>query len=260
MNHALEVKRRLRAGETVFSAWITFSSTGIAEVVAGTGFDIVLIDTEHTSIGLDDLEAMIAAMSRWRPVVIVRVPGPDPLLVKRILDVGADGIIFPATMNAEETRRAVHMCKYAPAGDRGYGPRRATNYYRDTDAYVSAANDAIFVIPQIERMAAVEHADAIAAVPGVDVICLGPMDLSLSAGLLGQLEHPTIKGAIDRICDAARKRNLPVCLGMAVPPPEQPFWVEKGARLVIASDDLQVLSRGMTLNLKQCQELFPKKR
>ena len=121
---------------------------------------------------------------------------------------------------------------------------------------MAAANDAIFVIPQIERMAAVEHADAIAAVPGVDVICLGPMDLSLSAGLLGQLEHPTIKTAIDHICEAARKRSLPVCLGMAVPPEEQAYWVNKGARLVIASDDLQVLRRGMDLNLKQCRDLL----
>lgn len=256
MNHALEVKRRLRSGETVFSAWITFSSIGIAEVVAGTGFDIVLIDTEHTSIGLNELEAMIAAMSRWRPVVIVRIPGPDPLLVKRILDIGADGIIFPATMNAEETKQAVAMCKYAPVGRRGYGPRRATNYFRNTDTYVSNANDALFVIPQIEHINAVQHADAIAAVPGVDVVCLGPMDLSLSAGLLGQLDHPTVIGAIDRICEAANNRGLPLCLGMAVPPNEQPYWVKKGARLVIASDDLQVLGRGMTQNLKLCRELI----
>lgn len=248
---ALEIKQRLRRGDVVYCAWLTFNDSGVAEVLAGTGFDVILIDTEHTSITLENLQHAIAAMSRWDPVVIVRVQNHDPSRIKRILDIGADGIIAPMTMNAEQAAALVQACKYAPLGRRGYGPRRATDYFRDTDAYVATANDATFVIPQLEHVDAAQRAREIAAVPGVDALCQGPWDLSATAGLLGQVEHPRVVAALDAIFDAAREAALPVCMGYAAPPEQQAHWVAKGARMVIAADDLIALREGVADRLRE---------
>jgi len=243
---ALEVKARLRRGEIVYSTWLTFNDVGVAEVVGGSGYDIVLIDTEHTSITLHDLHRILAALQRWDPVTIVRVPSHDPGFIKRILDIGADGIIAPMTMDAAQTEDLVAACRYPPRGRRGFGPRRATDYFRDTARYMAEIDEATFVIPQIEHVEAAARAEAIAAVPGVDALCVGPMDMSGSAGVLGEWMHPAVQEGLDKVFAAARGRGLAVCMGMSLPAAEQPRWVAKGARLVIASDDLTALRSGLT--------------
>lgn len=253
---ALELKRRLRAGEIIYSAWITFNDPGVAEVLAGAGFDVILIDTEHTSITLENLQNHLAAIKRWDPVVIVRVPSHDPARIKRILDIGADGVIGPMTMDAEQCRALVGACKYAPVGRRGYGPRRATDYFRNTEAYVRDANEATFVIPQIEHVDAAARANEIAAVPGVDALCLGPYDMSATAGLLGQVDHPRMVAAMDQVFDAARAHNLAVCMGFYMPPEQLRKWADKGARFVIAADDLTNLRNGVTRDLEGAKRLL----
>ena len=255
---ALDVKAKLRRGEIVYSAWLTFNDVGVAEILAGSGFDIILIDTEHTSITLENLHHCLAAMKRWDPVTIVRVPGHDPSMIKRVLDIGADGVIGPMTMDAAQAARLVASCKYAPVGMRGYGPRRASDYYRDIDRYVAQANDATFVIPQIEHVDAAGRAQEIAAVPGVDALCLGPSDMSATAGLVGQLDHPTMVAAMDKVFDAARAKGLAVCMGFSLPPEQQPKWVAKGARLVIAADDLTNLKNGVARDLAEARRLLTK--
>ena len=255
-SRALEVKAKLRRGELVYSAWLTFNDVGVAEVLAGTGFDVILIDTEHTSITLENLHHCLAAMARWDPVTIVRVPGHEPATIKRILDIGADGVIGPMTMDAEQAARLVASCKYAPAGRRGYGPRRATDYFRNTAAYVADADAATFVIPQIEHVDAAARAPSIAAVPGIDALCLGPMDMSATAGLLGQLEHPRMLAAMDQVFDAARAKGLAVCMGFYLPPEQQSRWVAKGARFVIAADDLTNLRVGVARDLAEAKRLL----
>ncbi|MEY4680824.1 MAG: HpcH/HpaI aldolase family protein [Alphaproteobacteria bacterium] len=253
---ALEVKEKLRRGEVVYSAWLTFNDVGVAEVLAGSGFDIILVDTEHTSITLENLHHCLAAMKAWDPVTIVRVPGHDPSGIKRVLDIGADGVIGPMTMDAEQCARLVASCKYAPAGRRGFGPRRASDYFRDMSGYIANTDAATFVIPQIEHVEAAGRALEIASVPGVDALCLGPMDMSATAGLLGQLEHPTMLAAMDKVFDAARATKLAVCMGFYLPPEQQPRWVAKGARLVIAADDLANLRNGVSRDLAEARRLL----
>ena len=165
---ALEAKEKLRRGEIVYSAWLTFNDVGVAEVLAGSGFDIVLIDTAHISITLENLHHCLAAMKAWDPVTIVRVPGHDPAGIKRVLDIGADGVIGPMTMDAEQCARLVASRRYAPAWRRGFGPRRASDHFRDIAGYVATADAATFVIPQIEHVEAAEQALSIASVPGID--------------------------------------------------------------------------------------------
>ncbi len=256
LDRVLRLKQRLRRGELVYSAWVTFNDVGVAEVVAGAGYDAVFVDMEHTSITLENFQNQLAAMRRWDPVVLVRVPDHSPGFIKRVLDIGADGIIAPMTMDADQATRLVAACRYAPEGLRGYGPRRASDYFRGVDGYVAQANEAIFVMPQIEHWQAARRAAEIARVPGIDALCLGPADLSGTLGHLRDLEHPSVLQAMDQVFDAAHDAGLAVCLGYAATPFEQPRWVAKGARFVIAGDDLQALRGRVTQSLHETQRVL----
>jgi 2-keto-3-deoxy-L-rhamnonate aldolase RhmA len=249
---AAEIKQRLRTGDVIYSAWLTFGSVGVAELIAGTGFDVMMVDMEHTSIGLEALENAIAAVGAWDPVTIVRVPSHDPALIKRVLDIGVDGIMAPMVMNAAEASAVVAAVKYPPSGRRGFGPRRASDYYRNAK-YFDEANDLTFVMVQIEHIDAVARADEIVAVPGIDVVCLGPADLAVSCGLFHDQKHPTVVNAIDRVFAAAAGRNLAVCMGRYEPAEGQPALVAKGGRFVIASDDMSVLKNGLAQHLEEAR-------
>lgn len=252
---APEIKQRLRSGGLVYSAWLTFSSPAIAEVIAGYGFDVLMVDMEHTSISLETLEAVIASVGRWDPVTIVRVPNHDPAFIKRVLDIGVDGIMAPQVMNADEARRIVAATKYPPVGKRGYGPRRTSDFFRNAN-YFTEANDRTFVMLQIEHFEAAAIADEIAAVPGIDVLCLGPADLAVSCGLVHDQGHATVQAAIDKVFAAARARNLPVCMGRYERAEDQVALVQRGARFVIASDDLVVLRSGLSSHLAEAKRLL----
>jgi 2-keto-3-deoxy-L-rhamnonate aldolase RhmA len=254
LQHVLDLKTKLRNGGVVYGAWLTFNDVGVAEVLASAGYDAVLVDMEHTSITLDGFQNQLAAMRKWNTVVLVRVPDHAPGFIKRVLDIGADGIIAPMTMDAEQARALVAACRYAPEGRRSYGPRRATDYYRNTDDYLAQATDSLFIMPQIEHVAAADQALAIASVPGIDALCLGPMDLSATAGLLGQLDHPTIVSAFDKVFAAARQQGMAACMGFSVAPEHQAKWVAKGARFAIAGDDLGALRDGVDQSLRQSRE------
>lgn len=252
---APEIKQRLRDGGIVYSAWLTFSSPAVAEVIAGFGFDVLMVDMEHTSISLETLETVIAAVGRWDPVTIVRIPGHDPSFIKRCLDIGIDGVMAPQVMNADEARALVAAVKYRPVGTRGYGPRRTSDYFRNAD-YFAEANDRTFVMLQIEHHEAAARAAEIAAVPGLDVLCLGPADLAVSCGHLDDPSHPSVATAIDRVFAAAKANNLPVCMGRYEKAEDQPALVARGARFVIASDDLVVLRQGLSSHLAEARRLL----
>jgi 2-keto-3-deoxy-L-rhamnonate aldolase RhmA len=249
---APEIKARLRRGDIVYSAWLTFSSPAIAELIAGYDFDVLLVDMEHTSIGLETVESVLAAVGRWDPVVIVRVPSHDPALIKRLLDIGADGIMAPQVMNVEAARALIAAVKYPPVGRRGYGPRRTSDFFRHP-GYFDQANDNTFVMLQIEHIDAVAQAEQIAALPGLDVLCLGPADLAVSLGLVHEQGNSRVTEAMDRVFAAAAKHSLPVCMGRYERARDQPELVRKGARFVIASDDLVVLRNGLSHHLQEAR-------
>lgn len=246
--NAANLKKRLKNGEVIYSAWLTFGSPAIAEVIAGAGFDVVMIDMEHTSISLETLELVIASMSRWDPVTIVRVPGHDPALIKRVLDIGIDGIMVPMVMNVKQATDIVAAVKYPPFGKRGYGPRRASNYFQNEN-YFEEANDSTIVMMQIEHPDAAKQADKIAAVDGLDVLCLGPADLAVNCGKFDDPSHESVKTAVGQVFSAAAKNGIPVCMGRYETATDQPALVQRGARFVIASDDLVVLRTGLSTHL-----------
>jgi 2-keto-3-deoxy-L-rhamnonate aldolase RhmA len=154
---------------------------------------------------------------------------------------GADGVLVPMVNSAEEARAAISACKYPPVGTRGFGPRRASDYGRKIDDYVAQANDGVIVILQIEHIDAVARIDAILDTPGIDVVCLGPTDLSGSAGVLRQFEHPVVADSIEKVLTAARKRKMPACLGVIRPDEETRKWVSLGANFMVTCEDVSTL-------------------
>jgi 2-keto-3-deoxy-L-rhamnonate aldolase RhmA len=251
---SLALKRQLRTGKTVFGAWLSIADTAVAEIMATSGFDYVIIDTEHAPWSLESLQLAVMAFKGEQTVPIVRVPWNDPVYIKQTLDLGADGILAPMVRNTEEAKALLTACRYPPAGIRGFGPRRASNYQRDTDDYVATANESIIVVPQIEDIRTVDVIDEILKL-GVDAICIGPNDLSGSAGLLRQHEHPTVKNALDRILTAAQAHGIAVCAGITLPAEKQVDWIARGARMVLVTSDVELLVKGAASALESVRAL-----
>ncbi len=237
-------KRRLKAGETTFGCWFSLTDPAAVELMARAGFDFLLIDTEHAAWDLMALQTALMGFNGVDTVPIVRVAWNDPIRIKQALDLGVEGVLAPMVRTVEECRALVRACRYPPVGARGFGPRRASNYYRDLDAYVAAANDAIFVMPQIEDVATVSVIDEYLAVPGIDAVAIGPNDLSGTTGLFRQHSHPTNKGAVDTLIARAKAAGVPVCLGVTTKPAEQKELTARGVRLLLVTSDLELLAGG----------------
>jgi 4-hydroxy-2-oxoheptanedioate aldolase len=217
LERSASLKRRIKAGQPTFGAWLTIPSLDVAEMMANVGYDWVLVDGEHAPFDQAALQGALAAFNGSSTVPIVRVASQDPVLIKQALDLGAEGIVVPQIENEWEARRAVAATKYPPAGKRGFGPRRASRYFAEIDTYFAAANDATLVILQIESMAAVGKIEEIIAVSGADVVFVGPMDLSISAGVPRQVDHPLVTNAIESVMAKCHSRGIAVCAGLSAP-------------------------------------------
>lgn len=254
LRRALDLKRRLREGGAVLGAWLSVGDPVVAEIMATSGFDFLLIDTEHCPWDLEALQTCVMAFKGSPTVPIARVAWNDHVRIKQLLDLGVEGILAPMVKDVAECEALVAACKYPPDGRRGFGPRRASNYYRDLDAYLAVANEAIFVMPQIEDVATLDVLDEFLAVPGIDAVCIGPNDLSGTAGLLRQHDHPTVKGAIERIVRTAKGRGLPVCLGVNTPAAAQAELVAKGVRVLLVASDLELIAAGSRAAVRATRE------
>jgi 4-hydroxy-2-oxoheptanedioate aldolase len=247
------MKQRLRAGGTVIGAWLSLTDPAAAEIFGRVGFDFVIFDTEHCPWDLGALQNSMMALNGTDTVPIVRVPWNDHVRIKQVLDLGAEGILAPMVRTVEECRALVDACHYPPKGRRGFGPRRASNYYRDLTAYVEASVEGIFVMPQIEDIATVPVLDEFLAVPGIDAIAIGPNDLSGSANLLRQLDHPTVRSALDAIIDKTAAHGLPAFLGVNTPAAGQRDLVARGIRILTVTSDLELMAGGARQALSATQ-------
>ncbi len=181
------LKTALMAG-----TFLNLGSASAVEIAAQTGFDWLLIDLEHGSGTIADLRGQLLATRGTKAAPIVRVASADADAVKFVMDSGAAGVMFPYVANAQEAARCVQMMKYPPLGTRGVAQIiRATNYGRDWQNYQAEANAQSLVVVQIETPEAADQADAMAAVPGVDVLFVGPMDLSVNLGHPGDFTPPS---------------------------------------------------------------------
>jgi 4-hydroxy-2-oxoheptanedioate aldolase len=254
LRRVAEFKRRLKAGETMIGGWLSLTDPVAAELLSRSGFDYLFIDTEHGAWDLIALQTALMGFNGSPTVPIVRVPWNDHVRIKQMLDLGVEGIMAPMVRTVEECRALVRACRYPPLGARGFGPRRASNYYRNLDDYVGAANDAIFVMPQIEDIATLEVIDEFLSVPGIDAVALGPNDLSGTTGHFRQHAHPANVDAINKVLARAKAAGIPACLGVNSKAADLPGWVAKGVKLLLVTADLELLAAGAAEALRKGRE------
>lgn len=205
------VKRSLRAGRPQFGTLLNFGDPLVAEMMAATGFDWLLVDTEHGPIDLAALATMFATITRYPVAPLARVHAIAEEHFKRVLDAGAWGVLAPNVRTREEAALTVAACKYPPAGVRSLGAGRfPLSFKTDPPTYFARANDEILVIVQVEHAEAVKNIDAILSVPGVDALYVGPNDLCASMGLAPSLEppHREFEEAMRIVLAAARRHGV----------------------------------------------------
>ena len=210
------VKQRLSKGELCRGGWIQIGHPAVAEIMVRAGFDWIALDEEHSTIDLETGMNIFNAIRGSDTISMVRVQENDELVIRRWLDVGAEGIIVPMVNTAEQAAAAVQSVKYPPDGRRGFGFCRANYYGSDFDTYVKEANDDVLLIAQIEHIDAVRNIDAILDVEGIDGAFVGPYDLSGSMGLTGQITHPEVQAAVRTMLEACKRHDK--AAGMHVVP------------------------------------------
>ena len=234
------VKAAIQKGYPVFGAFVTIGHPTVAETLALSGVDFIWIEGEHAALSLPQILTLNLALSESKAVPIIRVPSNNHDTIKQYVDTGAMGIIVPYIKTAADAAKAVRALKYPPLGERGVGLGRATRYFIKIKPYLQRANRDVMVILMIETKAAVANIEAILQVPGIDMLSIGPFDLSASMGHLGQPQHPEVVGAIAKVEQAARKANIP--LGISVPDKHTAYaMMARGYRFFVIGADVEYL-------------------
>lgn len=251
------LKQKLRDREPVAGMHIALTDPSVAELCGLVGYDFLWIDTEHTAIDYGVLQNhLIAAKAAGVPSV-VRIPWNDPILAKRVLEQGPDGILFPMVNTAEELDSAMRATLYPPEGFRGFGPQRASCWgLRDTDEVIRSLNRDLIRIVQIETVTAVHNLKEMAKNPYVDCFVFGPCDLS---GSIGQLNRVFDKDTSDLIDEAvsilkAAGKSIGVSTGSDDPKVLQ-YWHDKGLNFISAGTDYLHIAAGAKKVLKALRDI-----
>ncbi|MBO6659396.1 MAG: 2-dehydro-3-deoxyglucarate aldolase [Roseivirga sp.] len=231
-----QLRKKLDRGEKLIGTLLSLPSPEIAEIMSMVGFDWLFIDLEHGPHGFMELQRMIQAM-KPNCGALVRVPEVSEANIKKVLDIGAEGIIVPKVDTAEKAKQIVSYAKYPIQGVRGVGAARAHGYGLNFKEYVERANEGTLVVIQIEHFEGVNNINEIVEVEGVDVIFIGPYDLSASFGVAGQLEHPLVKVAIEKVEEACAKAGIPMGYFGTNPEAVKPYLQNESYQLITCGTD-----------------------
>jgi 2-keto-3-deoxy-L-rhamnonate aldolase RhmA len=194
--------------EPTFGAWMQIGHCAVAEIFAASGFDWVCVDLEHGAIDLERMTDIFRTIDGFDCIPVARLPYNDPVWIHRSLDAGARGLIIPMVNSAQEAEAAITEAKYPPRGRRGFGYSRGNMHGINFNEYIKEANDEIAMIMQIEHKDAIDNLEQIAQVDGVDGFFIGPMDLSGSMGVVGQLDAPEMTAALDKYKKVCKDYNI----------------------------------------------------
>lgn len=204
------LRKRIRNGELSVGSWITIGHPNVAEILANAGFDWLVIDIEHNPIDISMTQTLITAIQSKGVTAFVRVSKNEEVVIKHVLDAGADGIIVPMICSKEDAIQAVNYAKYPPIGKRGVGLARAQQYGANFEKYKKWVAEDLIVIAQIEHVDGVNNLEEIIRVDGIDGTIIGPYDLSGSLGVPGEFDNPEVKLALDKYTDICKKHNFPM--------------------------------------------------
>jgi len=201
MYQKISVKQRFESGESLHGCWIEAFSPVATEIMAQSGYDVAMVDLEHGPGGFMDAVQQFQVIAAHPCAPLIRVPSANLSDIKKAMDIGPAGLMVPNISTADEAREVVAACRYGPGGARGAAPTliRASAYGRDLDAYLDKVDDEFLLIGQIESRQGVENIDEIAAVDGLDMLFIGPADLSASLGALGDFAGPRFVDAFERV-------------------------------------------------------------
>jgi len=211
--------------------------------LAASGFDFLWLEMEHSPLSLETVRGIVLATRGLPAVPFARVPVNERWLAKRVLDAGVLGVMFPFTSTPELAREAVAACKYPPAGGRGSGAGLASFSWPAGEGYYDFADRNVMVIAVIEEASAIERIDEIAAVPGLDVLFVGPSDLSFSMGLRGHMGHPKVIEAMGRVVAAARRHGK-IAGRLALTPKDVEQALEQGFLFLQGATELNLMAEG----------------
>ncbi|MEJ5997828.1 HpcH/HpaI aldolase family protein [Corynebacterium sp. H130] len=228
-------------GEPKVGLWVCSGSPAAAEIMAGSGADWLLIDGEHSPIGLESISSLLRAVQGYDVAPVVRVPVNDTALIKQYLDLGVQNLMVPMVDSAEEAEAAVKAMHYPPRGVRGVGSALArSSRWNRVPGYLANASETVTCIVQIESVAAVAAVEEIVAVDGVDAIFIGPADLAASMGYLGQQSHPEVLDGVHKSIAAAKAAGKLVGVN-AFDETQARAYLDAGVDFIAVGADVQLL-------------------
>lgn len=238
------LKKRLKQGETLTGCWLNLGSSLTAEIVGQAGFDWVLIDLEHGSGGEKEALYQLQALEHTPAAPVVRVESFERQRFHRVLDLGGEGIMCPRICNAAEAEKVASGLRYPPEGNRGVAKMvRATGFGRNFSEYRENAGDHILGMVQVETAEVLDHLDEIAILDGIDVLFLGPNDLSMALGIFGRFDHPLFKDAVKATVHAAQKAGK--ATGILLSNPDDfPAYHQMGIKMIACGSDAVFVADG----------------
>jgi 2-dehydro-3-deoxyglucarate aldolase len=253
----MSLKEKLNNNQLTIGSWVTLGHQGIIEIMSTAGFDWLTIDLEHSVIELTMAQNLIAHIKNNGMYALIRVSKNEEVVIKRVMDAGADGVIVPLVKNKDDAIHAVEFVKYPPVGKRGVGLARAQKYGIGFDEYKDWVKNESIVIAQIEHIDAVNNIDDILSVQGIDGTIIGPYDLSGSMGIPGEYDKKEVKDAIKKIEAACKKYKK--SLGFHVVPPDFKQLKEKidaGYTFLAYSLDFLFLGEKVREEMKKVKEIL----
>jgi 4-hydroxy-2-oxoheptanedioate aldolase len=235
-------KAAIGAKQVQIGLWCSLCSNIGAEILVDSGFDWILIDTEHTPNGLPSVLSQLQVFARGTAAPIVRPAWNDPVLIKRLLDIGTQTLLVPFVQDETEAARAVASCWYPPAGIRGVTAGSRAARFGRIGSYLKEADREICVLVQVETLSAVDRIEAIAATDGIDGVFIGPSDLSASMGHIGNPQHPdvqrVIENAVKRIASTGKAAGI-----LAPLESDARRYIELGYHFVAVGSDIGLLAK-----------------
>jgi 2-keto-3-deoxy-L-rhamnonate aldolase RhmA len=246
------VKERLKGGGVALGVWMSILDPQVVRIVANSGVDWILFDTEHGPPTFETVDGLVRASAGCKALPLVRVVWNDLNAIKLALDTGAYGVVVPWVNTAEEAERAVSYCRYPPEGVRGCAPGRPAAVWGLTgEEYIDVVNEEILVAVQIETRKAVENIEEIVAVEGVDATFIGPMDLSMSMGYRGKPFHPDVVKAMERVLEACIAAGVAPGIAFARDVEHINELIGRGFRFIGIGSDSGLLATGCTETLRR---------
>jgi 2-dehydro-3-deoxyglucarate aldolase/4-hydroxy-2-oxoheptanedioate aldolase len=238
MNRIDAIKKKINNKEPVIGAVVSLTDSSVSERLGYVGYDFLWVDAEHNGIDYNQIMLHIIAASSGQTASLVRIRNNDPAIVKPILDMGPDGVIFPQIKTVEDAKLAVSSCLYPPDGIRGFGPGRAIRYGMDSGSeYLQRSREKTWIILQVEHIECVLNLEMILNIDCIDALMIGPSDLACSLGFAGQSNHIEVQKTIDRICEIANRHNMPIGAFTGSDPEMIKKYLQRGISLFAIGSD-----------------------